>query len=58
MFNQYKMAKQESHSVTDKRAVNVSIKHGQSQANMYCDNGVPDSTICGWLNDEEKLLVL
>ena len=31
------------------------IKHGKSEANVFPDNGVPESAICGWLRDEHKL---
>ena len=33
----------------------ASITHGESQAIMSHNNGVPESTICGWLRDKEKL---
>ena len=32
----------------------ASVKCGESQANMFHENGVPESTIHGWLRDEEK----
>ena len=41
MLKPYKMPKQESFSITDKLAVIASVKLGESQANMCCDNGVP-----------------
>ena len=55
MLNQFKILKEKWYSVTDKLAVNASVKHGESQANMFCDNGVSESPICGWLKDKEKL---
>ena len=33
----------------------TNIKHGESQANISCDNSVPEPTIYGWLKDEEML---
>ena len=51
------MVKQKPYSFTDKLAVITSIKHGESQANVSCDKGVPKSTICGWLREKEKLCV-
>ena len=43
------------YSISDKLAVNVSIKHSQSQANVTHDNGAPESTIHWWVKDKEKL---
>ena len=33
----------------------TSIKHGESQANVSYENGVPESTIHVWLKNKEKL---
>ena len=52
MFDSYKMPKYKSHSITDKLAVIASIKYSESKAH---DNGLQESTICGWLRGEEKL---
>ena len=49
------MSKWNSYSITDKLAVIASFKHGESQASVSCDNGVPEWTIHGWLRDDEKL---
>ena len=35
----------------------ASIKCGESQVNMSCDDGVLGSTVHGWLRDKEKLRV-
>ena len=43
------------YSITDKLAVIASIKWSESLAQVFQDNGVPESTIHGWLKDEEKL---
>ena len=50
-----KIPKQKPYSVTDKLAVIPNVKHTESQASLSCDNGVPESTIHGWLRHEEKL---
>ena len=55
MFSQYEMLKWIAYSVTDKLAVIASVKSGESQANVFHVNGVPESTIHGWLKDEENL---
>ena len=49
------MLKHKSYSVTDKIAVIASIKCSESIANMSCNNGVLQSTVHGWLRQEEKL---
>ena len=49
------MLKGKPYSITDKLGVNVCIKCSESQARLSHDNGVPESTIHGWLGDEEKL---
>ena len=55
MFNQNKMLKQKSYSITGKLIVTASLKCGESQANVYHDDCVPEPTICGWLRDEDRL---
>ena len=49
------MPKCKSYSITVKFAVIASIKHGELQANMSCDNAVSKSAIHGWVRDKEKL---
>ena len=46
------MPKWKSCSAKDKLAVTVGIKHGESQANVSCDNG---TTILVCLRDKEKI---
>ena len=55
MLNRYKMPKRKLYSVTDILVVINSVKHGESQANVSCNNGVPLWTIHGWLRDNEML---
>ena len=55
MFNKNKVPKPKSHSFPDTLVVITSAKHGELQAYMFLDNGVLESTIHGWLRDEEKL---
>ena len=44
-----------SYTLTGKLAVIASVKRGEWQANVSHGNGVPESTIRGWLRHEEKL---
>ena len=47
------MLTQKSYSVTDKLAVTTNVKCSESQANMFHDKSVPESTICRWLREKE-----
>ena len=49
------MPKWKSYSVREKLVVVARVQNGESQANVSHDNGVPQSTIRGWLKDEQKL---
>ena len=33
----------------------ASIRQGESQASVSCDNGVPESNIYEWLRDKENM---
>ena len=56
MFNQDKIPKQKSYSITDILAVIASIKWSdETEANLSHDNVVPESTISRWLTDKERL---
>ena len=47
------MPKQKPRFVTNKLAVNASSKCSEWQANVFHDDGVLETTICGWLRDEK-----
>jgi hypothetical protein len=49
------MPKRKSYSVREKLDVIARVKQGESQAKVSRDNGVPESTIRGWIKDEPKL---
>ena len=46
------MPKQISNPITDKSAVIASIKHGESHASVFQDDGMPESANHGWLRDK------
>ena len=49
------MPKHKCYSVRDELAVVTNVKGGVSQASVSRDNGIPESTIRGWIKDEQKL---
>ena len=50
-----KMPKRKAYSVEQKLEAIARVRKGESQAVVSRDNGVPESTLRGWLKDEEKL---
>ena len=49
------MPKRKSYSVRVKLVIVASVQNGESEANVSHDISVPQSAICGWLKDEQKL---
>ena len=50
------MPKRKSCSVREKLVVVARVQNGESKATVSHYNGVPQSTICGCLQNEQKLL--
>ena len=49
------MPKRKLYTVEQKLEAVARVRRGESQAKVSRDNGVPESTLRGWLKDEEKL---
>ena len=49
------MPKRKLYTVEQKLEAVWRVRRGESQAKVSRDNGVPESTLRGWLKDEEKL---
>ena len=45
-------------TVSDKVNAVERVNNGESQAKVLRDLGESESTLCGWLKDEEKLLFI
>ena len=49
------MPKRKAYSVQDKIAIIQRIRNGETRTKVIKETGVPESTLRGWLKDEDKL---
>ena len=49
------MPKRKAYSINEKLKIVARIRNGESQCKVARETCIAESTMCGWLKDEEKL---
>jgi hypothetical protein len=49
------MTKNKNYTIIEKLKIIERVKNGESKASLFCECGIPEGTICGWMKEENKL---